>query len=426
MSGPVVDNGPASLVASLFRHESGRLVASLTRLFGPHHIDLAEDVVQEALETALQAWKFKIPDHPSAWLSRVARNRALDIIRHGGIERRYADEHQALLSSEWSLAPTVDEALAEAHAPDNLLRLMFTVCQPQLSEDTQVTLILKFLCGFASSEIAAAFLTSEQTIAKRLQRGRAVLRELPSLAPTVVAEADAARLETVLGALYLLFNEGYHGSHPTTPTRAVLCDEALRLCALITEQRDDGAPAAHALMALMCFHRARLATRLDDEGIYVPLVRQDRTVWDRALIERGVAHLQRSASGATVSAWHLEAGIAGQHTLAPSVAETDWPAVVALYDLLHARHASPVIALNRALCRAYAGEVSVALTEVLALGEEALLDNYPFYWAARGEIHARAAQAEQAQRCYQHAASLARSAPEQQAFLRNARALTEI
>lgn len=421
-----MDSGPADLVASLFRHESGRLVAALTRLFGPQHLDLAEDVVQEALETALQAWKFRIPDHPSAWLSRVARNRALDIIRHGGIERRYAEDCQAMLSSEWTLAPTVDETLAEASAAENLLRLMFTVCQPSLSEDTQVTLILKFLCGFASSEIAAAFLTNEQTIAKRLQRGRAALRELTALAPLAAPAPDDPRLDAVLGALYLLFNEGYHGSHPTAPTRAVLCEEALRLCALITEQRDDGAPRAHALMALMCFHAARLDGRLDAHGIFVPLAQQDRRRWDRALIERGVAHLQRSGRGAELSVWHLEAGIACQHTLAPSLDETDWPAILALYDLLHARNASPVIALNRAVSRACAGDTQRALAEVMQLGEEASLSTYPFYWAARGEIHARACQPELAQRCYEQAATLARSRPEQQAFMRNARAIADL
>ncbi len=427
MDGPgtVGDREPAALLASLFRHESGRLVAALTRLFGPHHIELAEDVVQEALETALQAWKFRIPDNPSAWLNKVARNRALDLIRHGGIERRYADEYQAMLSSEWTLAPTVDESLAEASAAQNLLRLMFTVCQPQLSEETQVTLILKFLCGFASSEIAAAFLTNEQTIAKRLQRGRTCLRELGSLAPAKLTEAADPRLDTVLCALYLLFNEGYHGSHPTAPTRTVLCDEALRLCALITEQHEHSAPRAHALLALMCFHRARMAGRRDAQGIYVPLALQDRALWDRALIERGLAHLQRSASGNELSVWHLEAGIAGQHTLAASLDETDWCAILELYELLYARNPSPVIALNRALSRAYASDASAALVEVIALGEEATLKSYPFYWAARGEIHARAAQLEQAQHCYQRAATLARSAPEQQAFLRNARAIAD-
>ncbi len=423
MRGPTTKAEPQALVASLFRHEAGRLVAALTRLFGPHNLELAEDVVQEALETALQAWKFNIPDNPSAWLNKVARNRALDVIRHSGIERRYADELQGMLASEWTLAPTVEQSLAEASGPENLLRLMFTVCQPQLAEETQITLILKFLCGFASSEIAAAFLTNEQTIAKRLQRGRAVLRELGSLAPRPLAAGPDPRLDAVLGALYLLFNEGYHGSHPTTQTRAVLCDEALRLCALLTEQGQGGAPKAHALMALMCFHLARLAGRMDAEGIYLPLARQDRSLWDAALKERGLFHLNASASGTELSVWHLEAAIAGQHTLAVSLEQTDWPTIVQLYELLYERNTSPVIAMNRALSRAYAGDVQQALREIAHVAQEGALESYPFLWAARGEIHARAAQAAEARRCYQHAATLARSAAERQAFLRNAEAI---
>ena len=425
MAGPIAQSEPRALVASLFRHEAGRLVAALTRLFGPHNLELAEDVVQEALETALQAWKFNIPDNPSAWLSKVARNRALDVIRHSGIERRYADELQGMLTSEWTLAPTVEQSLAEASGPENLLRLMFTVCQPPLAEETQITLILKFLCGFASSEIAAAFLTNEQTIAKRLQRGRAVLRELGSLEPSPPAAIQDPRLDAVLGALYLLFNEGYHGSHPTTQTRAVLCEEAVRLCALLTERGEAGAPKAHALMALMCFHLARLAGRMDEQGIYLPLAHQDRSLWNPVLKERGLFHLNASASGAELSDWHLEAAIASQHTLAASLEQTDWQTIVQLYELLYARNTSPVIAMNRALSRAYAGDVQQALADITSLAHEPALASYPFLWAAQGEIHARAAQAAEARRCYAHAATLARSVAEKQAFLRNAEAILE-
>jgi RNA polymerase sigma factor (sigma-70 family) len=421
MTEPTARAGTETLVASLFRHESGRLVAAMTRLFGPHNLQLAEDVVQEALECALQAWKFQIPENPTAWLTKVARNRALDVIRHGAIERRFADDYRAQLASEWSLAATVEESLAEASTAENQLRMMFALCQPRLSEETQVTLILKFLCGFSSSEIAAAFLSAEETIDKRLQRGRTALRQLGSLTPATVGDAEDSRLGAVLRALYLLFNEGYHGSHPSMPTRVVLCEEALRLCSLMTEGTHGAWPRAHALMAVMCFHFARVPGRIDSEGIYLPLAQQDRTVWDRSLIERGLSHLSRSARGPELSALHLEAGIACQHCLAPSVEATDWSAILGLYDLLYERNASPVIAINRALARAYAGDPLSALSEAVELGQEAVLARYPFYWAARGEIHARADQREEAHRCYQKAAALARSPAEQYAFLRNVR-----
>ena len=420
MTDPAECERPEALVANLFRHESGRLVAALTRLFGPQNLQLAEDVVQEALETALQAWKFRLPDNPSAWLAKVARNRALDVIRRGAVERRFAEDHRAQLASEWSLATTVEDSLAEASSAENQLRMMLTVCQPQLSEETQVTLILKFLCGFASSEIAAAFLSTEETIDKRLQRGRAVLRQLESLAPAALIDSQDARLSAVLRALYLLFNEGYHGSHPSMPTRVVLCEEAMRLCAFMTEGMDVASPQAHALMALMCFHFSRVSGRIGPDGNYLPLAQQDRTVWDRALIERGLAHLNHSARGPELSALHLEAGIACQHCLAPSLAATDWDTILGLYDLLHESNPSPVIAINRALARAYAGDPQSALSEAVDLAGEPTLARYPFYWAARGEIHARANQREEAYGCYQRAATLARNPAEERAFLRNA------
>jgi RNA polymerase sigma factor (sigma-70 family) len=420
MSDPAQGGKPDALVASLFRHESGRLVAALTRLFGPHNLQLAEDVVQEALETALQAWKFRLPDNPSAWLSKVARNRALDVIRRGAVERRFADDYREQLTSELSLATTVEESLAEASTAENQLRMMLTVCQPQLSEETQVTLILKFLCGFASSEIAAAFLSTEETIDKRLQRGRAVLRQSGTLAPATLTDSEDSRLGVVLRALYLLFNEGYHGSHPSMPTRVVLCEEAMRLCAFMTEGTDSGSPQAHALMALMCFHFSRVPGRVGADGIYLSLAQQDRAVWDRAFMERGLAHLNHSARGSELSSLHLEAGIACQHCFAPSLAATDWSAILGLYDLLYGRNPSPVIAINRALARAYAGDPQGALIEAVDLAGEPALARYPFYWAARGEIHARANQRDEAHDCYQRAASLARNPAEERAFLRNA------
>ena len=395
-------------------------MAALTRLFGPQNLQLAEDVVQEALECALQAWKFRLPDNPAAWLSKVARNRALDMIRRGAVERRFADDYREQLASEWSLATTVEESLAEASTAENQLRMMLTVCQPQLSEETQVTLILKFLCGFASSEIAAAFLSTEETIDKRLQRGRSVLRQLGSLAPATFTDSEDSRRGAVLRALYLLFNEGYHGSHPSMPTRVVLCEEAMRLCAFMTEGTDSGSPQAHALMALMCFHFSRVPGRVDSDGIYLSLAQQDRAVWDRAFMERGLAHLNHSARGPELSALHLEAGIACQHCLAPSLAATDWAAILGLYDLLYRRNPSPVIAINRALARAYAGDPKGALREAVDLAEEPALARYPFYWAARGEIHARENQRAAAHDCYRRAATLARNPAEERAFLRNA------
>jgi predicted RNA polymerase sigma factor len=246
---------------------------------------------------------------------------------------------------------------------------------------------------------------------------------MTSLAPSSLPGSEDPQLGPVLRALYLLFNEGYHGSHPSMPTRVVLCEEAMRLCAFLTEGVESGAPQAHALMALMFFHFARVPGRVDADGIYLPLAQQDRAIWDRALRERGLAHLNDSARGSEVSAMHLEAEIACQHCLAPSLAATDWSVILGLYDLLYKCNPSPVIAINRALARAYAGDPRSALSDAVDLADDPALARYPFYWAARGEIHARANQCADAHTCYQRAASLARSPAEARAFLRNAAAL---
>lgn len=411
-----------TLLTSLFRHESGRLVASLTRVFGPHNLQLAEDVVQEALETALQAWKFQVPENPRAWLSKVARNRALDVIRHRTVELRFAEDYHAQLSTEWSLSQTVEESLAEANASESQLRMMFTLCQPKLSQATQISLMLKFLCGFSTSEIAAAFLCPEETIDKRLQRGRAALKRLGALLPVTLSGPDDPRLAAVLNALYLLFNEGYHGSHPSMPMRIVLCEEALRLCALMNEQSENAYPQGHALMALMCFNLARAPGRLDETGVFLTLAEQDRSKWDPTLIERGLFHLGRSAQGQQLSTMHLEAGIACQHCLALSMAQTDWKAILALYELLYTLNSSPVIALNRALALSYTGDSVSALEAVEALEGLPTMAKYPFYWAGRAEIHSRAKHGAQAKCYFEKAASLARSPAETKAFMRNAQA----
>ena len=392
-------------------------MASLSRLFGPHNIDLAEDVVQDALEAALQSWKFKVPDNPAAWLTRVVRNRALDVIRHRGTERKFAAEYLQQLDSEWMLAVTVDESLTEIAAAENQIRMMYTICQANLGEDTHVTLILKFLCGFSTHEIAAAYLTSDTIIDKRLQRGRSALKKMRSLAPQSV-RSDRECLGPVLAALYLLFSEGYHGSHPATPVRSVLCEEAMRLCAMLTENAQDTIPAAHALMALMYLNFARLDGRLDHDGLLLPLEMQDRSGWNRGAIERGLLHLSKAAKGTELSRYHLEAGISSLHSVAPSVEETNWPEVCRHYDLLYEQNRSPVVAVCRALAMAMMGDTEKAVVEIIGIGDHHQMLDYPFYWAARGEIHARAGHTVETKQCFSRAAKCARNLPEQNAFLR--------
>jgi RNA polymerase sigma factor (sigma-70 family) len=399
------------IAEDLFRREWARLVAALVRFFGPAHLALAEDVVQDALLSALQAWRFGVPDDPHAWLLKTAKNRAIDRLRR---DRRFKDLSPEL-TSEWTLPEAVEAAFPAALDASDQLAMMAACCQHELSEETHVTLILRFLCGFGVKEIAQAFLLDPGTIDRRLHRGRERLRALGQLSPPPDTNGY---LPSVLRALYLLFNEGYHGSDPDNPVRSLLCAEALRLADVLLASPATARPEVHALAALFCFHSARLSTRLDVDGVFLPLADQDRARWDGALIARGLAHLSDSAHGAALSRWHLEAGIACEHSLAPSLAGTNWGRIVELYDALDRLTPSAVIGLNRALAIAEHLGAEAGRRELLRLGEDGQLVDYPFYWAALGELEQRRDQLAAALEAYAQAIRCARSRAERDAYQR--------
>src|ERR1700676_1456530 len=220
----------------LFRREAGRLVATLTRIFGVHNLALAEDVVQDAFCRALEVWKFRgVPENPSAWLMAVAKNRALDVLRRERSARTFAPELGRLLESEWTLAPVVEEMFRANAIKDDQLRMMFSCCHPRLPEEAQVALVLHILCGFSVSEIASAFVSSHAAIEKRIMRAKKVLASSKKLFDVTSAAEFSARLPAVHRALYLLFNEGYHGASPETVVRSELCREAMRLTAILLD-----------------------------------------------------------------------------------------------------------------------------------------------------------------------------------------------
>src|SRR5438552_13212376 len=243
----------------LFRRESGRMVATLTRIFGTHNLALAEDVVQDAFRRALEVWSFRgVPENPSAWLMATAKNRALDVLRRERTARTFAPELTRLLQSEWTLAPTIEEQFQEHAIKDDVLRMMFSCCHPRLAEEAQVGLVLHILCGFSVDEVASAFVSTHAAIEKRITRAKKVLAGSKRLFD-VSGQGDlSVRLPAVQRALYLLFNEGYHGASPESAVRAELCREAMRLTALLLDHSPVATPATRALSALLCFHSARL------------------------------------------------------------------------------------------------------------------------------------------------------------------------
>jgi RNA polymerase sigma factor (sigma-70 family) len=408
--------GPADMDEHLFRRESGRMVAALTRIFGVHNLALAEDVVQDAFCRALEVWKDRgVPENPSAWLMATAKNRALDVVRRERTARTFAPEISRLLASERTIAPVLDEAFAAHAIRDEQLRMMFSCCHPRLPEDAQVALILNILCGFGASEIAAAFLTGRAAIEKRISRGKKILAASRRLFD--LADADfASRLAAVKRALYLLFNEGYHGASAESAVRTELCSEAMRLTALLREYPPAATPEIDALGALMFLHAARLPARLDAAGDLNPLHDQDRSRWDTRLIAQGLALLERSATGRELTPYHVEAAIAAAHVTAPTLEETDWAAIVSLYDRLMTIAPSPVVALNRAIAIAQREGAERGLEELAAIANRERLDKYPFYPAAMGELELRRGNRDAAREHFAAALALARN-PTERRFL---------
>src|SRR5437773_6792 len=378
----------SQVVEHLFRHEAGKMVATLTRIFGVEHLTLAEDVVQEALARALQTWPFYgVPKNPSAWIMRASRNLALDVVRRQKVFRQKEEELIRLMDRD-SLAP--DAAIfADQEIADDRLRMMFVCCHPLIPTEAQVALALKTLCGFSPAEIAKAFLTTEAAIAKRLTRAKQKIREAQIPFEIPAGAELARRLDGVLQSLYLLFNEGYKASSGDSLIREDLCREAIRLTGLLAEHAAGHQPRTHALLALMLLNAARLPTRLDDEGNLLRLQEQDRTRWDQPMIARGMFHLARSAAGENITEYHLQAGIAACHCTAKDYAATDWRQILELYDRLIEFDDSPVVALNRAVAVAEMHGPQAGLEAVSAIQNLQSLESYYLLYAVLGEFEAR-------------------------------------
>ncbi len=400
----------------LFRREAGRMTTALTRIFGIHNLALAEDVVQDAFCRALEVWKLRgIPENPSGWLLRTAKNRAIDILRRERTARTFAPELGRLFESEWTLVPTVEELFRPDAIKDDQLRMMFSCCHPRLPEQAQIALVLQLLCGFSVGEIASAFLSSRSAIEKRIARAKKVLAGSKRLFD--LADRDfSARLCAVQRALYLLFNEGYHSASPESAVRVDLCREAMRLGALLLAHALTATPATYALCALMSLDAARLPSRVDASGNLTTLFDQDRSRWDAQLIAEGRRLLEQSATGDELTEYHIEAAIAAVHASALRAEDTEWARIVLLYDQLRAIRPSPVVALNRAIAVAQVEGPERGLEEMRAIPDSDRLAGYPFYAAALGELELRSGRPETARERFQTALELARN-PMEQRFL---------
>jgi RNA polymerase sigma-70 factor (ECF subfamily) len=378
----------APLVEHFFRHEAGRLVSILTRIFGWRNFDLVEDMVQATLVDALQSWRVRsVPDNPAGWVHRVAKNKVLDALRRDQIGER--------VMSAWAATrPTceqgLDDLFLDSEVEDSQLRMMFACCHQRLARENQLALTLKALCGFGNSEIARALLVGEEAVKKRLQRATRDLSDHHVALDPPRADELGARLDAVHQVLYLLFNEGYSASDGETAIRADLCEEAARLCHLLCSHPRFSTPATYALMALMLFHAARLDARLNEAGAVLLLEEQDRGRWDHRLIRRAQDFLDLSAVGTDVSPYHLEAGIAFHHCTATSYADTDWQAILRLYNALLALHRSPVYLLNRAIVVAHIEGPEAGIRALDEASRDPALGRYHLFDVTLGELYRRA------------------------------------
>ncbi|MFI7865092.1 RNA polymerase sigma factor [Ectopseudomonas khazarica] len=399
------------LIERLYRDESRRVLATLIRLLGD--FDLAEEALHEAFRSAVEQWPREgVPDNPRAWLVSAGRFRAIDSLRR---QRRF----QPL--DEWVDVPGEDGAQEVELLEDDRLRLIFTCCHPALASDAQVALTLREVCDLSTEEIARAFLSSPSTLAQRIVRAKAKIRDARIPYEVPGRNELPERLETVLRVVYLVFNEGYFASSGDSLTRSQLSDEAIRLGRLLLELLPE--PEVQGLLALMVLHESRRQARSAADGEVILLEAQDRSLWDRELIAEGEALVLQALHSRRFGPYSLQAAIAAVHAEAASLEETDWAQIVGLYDELLRLNPSPVVALNRAVALAMHEGEEVGLMEVERLLASGELDGYHLLHAARADLLRRLGRTDQAIAAYRQALALAQQGADRQFLQKRLEAL---
>ncbi|MBG6129999.1 RNA polymerase sigma-70 factor (ECF subfamily) [Aquimarina sp. EL_43] len=372
----------------LFRHEYGKLVAVLTKTFGTSNIELAEDVVQEAMLEALNKWSYEgIPDNPTGWIYKVAKYKAVNIVNREQYKREHASEVARHLQSEWTVAAALKHIFTDKEIADDQLRMIFTCCHPSISTDSQIALTLKTLCGFSIPEIAKAFLTTNENINKRLVRARKTIKEANIPFEVPVGKKLEHRLSSVLETIYLLFNEGYNATSGDTIIRFELCEEAIRLAEIIASNANINSSQTYALLALMSLNTSRFDSRIDKSNNLLNLEHQDRNKWDKALIKKGLYYLEFSAKQNEISIYHILATISAHHCTAKTYESTDWESILALYDLLVDIDNSPLVLLNRVVVIAKLTNSQEALEQLNNIEGDSIFLSYLPYYTTKAELH---------------------------------------
>jgi RNA polymerase sigma-70 factor (ECF subfamily) len=389
------------------------MVAVLTRIFGLGSIGLAEDIVQDAFSQALKEWSFKVPANPSGWLMMTAKNKAIDILRRERLIQNYERETSYELTSDCFSIPIIENLFMQNEIRDSQLRMIFACCHPSLSESDQIAFTLKICSGFSVEEIAGALLLNADTVKKRIQRAKKLISE-KNIRFDIPAGAELKkRLDAVLHSIYLLFNEGYNSSDKENLIRKDLCEEAIRLALMLTENEYITKPKCYALLSLMCLLAARLDSRLSEEGEIILLAEQDRSTWSKELIDIGFNYLNKSSAGEEITDYHIEAAIAAEHCMAKNFSDTNWKRILYLYDMLKKVNPSPIVLLNRAIVIGKIEGAEKALEEIKKIPdiEKFVKSNYLFS-AVIGEIYFQQNNKGEAKRYFNISLNLTKSEAE--------------
>ncbi len=396
------------LIDHLFRHQYGKMVAILTKIFGLQHLELIEDAVQDTFVKAIASWKVELPQNPEAWLTQAAKHRVIDLFR----SINASNERSKLVSNPISTF-AIDEFFMEDEIEDSQLSMIFTACHPRLDPRDQIAFALKTISGFSAKEIAGALIAKEETIKKRLQRARKLIRTDDIAFEIPEANQLVHRLDRVMEVIYVIFNEGFHSNKKDIVTRKELTGEALRLTKLILKKKSLRSSKMYALFALICFHCARLESKVDSANELINLADQDRSQWHFPLMALGSEAMNKALEGETqLSSYHYEAAIAGEHLRAPNFESTNWEIIAEYYDKLYSLQPHPHTKLSQAIVRLQLNQLEQAYIILLEVSEESLAQSRYVYYATWAEYYHLSGNANEAINAVTKAIEMVQSASE--------------
>ena len=378
-------------VDHLFRHQYGKMVSILTRIFGLAHLETIEDAIQDTFINAIKVWRHQMPENPEAWLTKAAKNRAIDLFR-----KLKADQNRYSKFSSGPSAILLNDLFLDHEIEDSQLRMIFTACHPILNQKDQIAFALKTISGFGTKEIAAALLLKEETVKKRLSRARKAIADAHISFEIPDAKELPERLKRVLEVIYLTFNEGYHSNNKETLIRQDLCGEALRLCTLVLKKEKMRTNNAYAVFALLCFHAARLESRLNDQNEIIDLKNQDRSKWHFPLIAMGNEAMDKATIDGVFSTYHYEAAIAAEHLKAKTFESTNWENILMWYERLYELQPHSLSLLNKAFVFIQLERFEEAKATLDGLEMKDLEQRAYLYYGTLAEYYIQLGQKEQA------------------------------